>query len=566
MHEIPEGYSRRLVGPNLFFNETGVVLDIPLKMHQQVLIKLWQKNCDRLLPLLGFSEYKLAHKAYSEGLRLACTAPCDILLASCDVIDYTWQAACYEFLHQKILALDKTQKIRLLQTIKQEQNLAYRILYANAKAHGLNIFREKDHAYVGSGIGRYKLSLLTDDYLSLPWQDIYDIPQVIVTGTNGKTTTVRLTNFICQHAGKISGYASTDWVAINGEIIDRGDYSGPTGHQFVLTNPDVEVAVLESARGGLLKRGLIETQVSAATVTNVSYDHMGEDGVETLNDLFDAKCIVYRALAKDSSFAIINMDDGLLQQLVTQLSTPKILVSQAKISSKVLNQLTINDHACYVADNCFIWWQKGKTRPLVKLSDVPLTMNGHAKHNIENTLHAIALAFALGISFDKIVTALCTYQNTARENQGRANIYILKSGAIVIVDFAHNPAGFEAILSLAQAYQTKAGRLFLLFGTTGDRVNLIEASSKVIAQYKPDKILVKELKKYLRGATEGEIPKQIAASLIRFGLEKDTISLVDDELSGAKLLLSQLKQGDVCVLCCHDRITDVGALVKTYCK
>ncbi|MDA0910914.1 MAG: Mur ligase family protein [Proteobacteria bacterium] len=566
MHEIPEGYSRRLVGPNLFFNETGVVLDIPLKTNQEVLIKLWQKNCERLLPLLGFSEYKLAHKAYSEGLRLAFTAPCDILLASCDVIDYTWHAACYEFLNNDFLALDESQKASLLQAIQEEQNLAYRILYANAKSHGLNIFREKDHAYVGSGVGRYKLSLLTDDYLSLPWQDIYDIPQVIVTGTNGKTTTVRLTNFICQHAGKISGYASTDWVAINGEIIDRGDYSGPTGHQFVLTNSGVEVAVLESARGGLLKRGLIETQVSAATVTNVSYDHMGDDGVETLNDLFDAKCIVYRALAKENSFAVINMDDALLRELVSQLTNPKILISQTKISPLVSNKLTINDHACYVADDCFIWWHQGKEKTLVKLNDVPLTMNGHAKHNIENALHAIALAFALGISFDKITTALCAYQNTAKENQGRANIYTLKSGAKVIIDFAHNPAGFEAILSLAKAYQTKDGKLSLLFGTTGDRINLIDDSAKVIAKYKPHEVVIKELKKYLRGANEGEIPMQIAASLVRFGQEKDTIRLVEDELSGAELMLPQLQQGDVCVLCCHDRIADVGALVKTYCK
>ncbi len=566
MREIPEGYSRRLVGPNLFFNETGVVLDVPLKTEQEELVKIWQTNCERLLPLLGLSEYKLAHKIYSEGLRLAFTAPCDILLASCDVIDYTWQAACYELSNHKVLALDESQKANLLDAIQEEQNLAYRILYANAKSHGLNIFREKDHAYVGSGIGRYKLSLLTDDYLSLPWQEIYDIPQVIVTGTNGKTTTVRLTNFICQHAGKISGYASTDWVAINGEILDRGDYSGPTGHQFVLTNPSVEVAILESARGGLLKRGLIETQVSAATVTNISYDHMGEDGVETLNDLFDAKCIVYRALAKENSFAIINLDDLLLQQLVVELSAPKIIVSQSEITSKILNQLTANDYACYVAENSFIWWHQGKAKSLVRLNDVPLTMNGHAKHNIENTLHAIALAFCLGISFEKIIAALCVYQNTDKENQGRANIYTLKSGAKVIIDFAHNPAGFEAILSLAQAYQTKEGKLSLLFGTTGDRINLIDASSKIIAKYKPHEIVIKELKKYLRGANEGEIPMQIAASLVRFGQEKDTIRLVEDELSGAKSVLPQLQQGDVCVLCCHDHIAEIGALVKTYCN
>ena len=564
MREIPEGYSRRLIGPNLFFNETGTVLDVPLKIQQKEFVEMWQAICTKILPDLGWVEYKLAYKIYGEGLRLALSAPPDVLLSACDVIDYTWRATCYEFRKHSPMPFTAEDKNILIEAIKNEGNQAYRMLYANAKAYGVNVFRESDEAYVGSGKGRYKVSLQADDYLSVPWQDVYDIPAVIVTGTNGKTTTVRLTHFICQFAGRISGYASTDWVEINGEIIDRGDYSGPTGHQFILTNPQVEVAVLESARGGLLKRGLIETQVSAATVTNVSADHMGEDGVETIDDLVEAKCIVYRALAKENSYAVINLDDEKLVPLKEHICKPKILVSQGVISKEALSLLCNTDRACYVENAYFVWWENGVTKPLICLQDVPLTMNGYARHNIENILHAIALSYALGISFDDIVTALKAYQNNVTQNQGRANVYTLRTGAEVIIDFAHNPAGFKAILSLAKHYQSTNGRLVLMFGSTGDRLNLIDASSQIIVDYHPNQLIIKELKKYLRGAKEGEIPKQIAKSLIRFGVKQDTISFVSNELSGAESVLRELKQGDVCVLCCHDQIHEVTELVKSY--
>ncbi|WP_116963959.1 Mur ligase family protein [Fastidiosibacter lacustris] len=566
MIDLPEGYSRRLVGPNLFFSETGTVLDIPLKSHQQELVNIWQNVCKRVLTELNWGEYKLAYKIYNGGLRLAFTAPVDILLAACDVIDYTWKEACYRFLHKQEFVVCKEAKDVLQKMIKAEQNPAYRVLYAKAKTHGVNVFRDGDEAYVGSGVGRYKVSLLTDDYLSIPWQDVYDVPAVIVTGTNGKTTTVRLTYYICQQAGKLTGYASTDWVVINDQIIGKGDYSGPTGHQFVLTNPQVEIAVLESARGGLLKRGLIETQVKAATITNVSPDHMGEDGVETLQDLIEAKCIVYRGLAGENAYAVINLDDVHLASLVNVIKKPnKILISKNPIEVSQLGTLSDKDKACYVKNNVFIWWENYKEHILVKLTDVPLTINGAAKHNIENTLHAIALAYALGISLDDIGHALTTYKNDINQNQGRANIYELQSGATVIVDFAHNPAGLDAILSLARHYCNKDSRLSLMLGTTGDRINLIDDCSRVVVQYQPSQIFIKELKKYLRGAKLGEIPQKVAVSLAHFGIKQDTIFFVEDELSGAKQALQNLQSDDVCVLCCHDQITPVTDLVKTFC-
>ena len=148
-----------------------------------------------------------------------------------------------------------------------KKSLAYRDLYALAQKHKVNIFRDKEVAFLGSGKGCYRVCL-SSDITQIPWQDIYDTPIALVTGTNGKTTTVRLSYYICQQAGLYAGYASTDWVVINDEIVDAGDYSGLTGHQLVLTKNQVQVAPLESARGGLLKRGLAETQVKVASVTN----------------------------------------------------------------------------------------------------------------------------------------------------------------------------------------------------------------------------------------------------------------------------------------------------------
>ncbi|AJC49542.1 Mur ligase [Allofrancisella guangzhouensis] len=558
---IPEGYSRRLVGPNLFFKETGTVLDVPLTEGREKLTELFYQEAKRILPALGWEEIKIAHKFFNNGIRLAITAPVDITMPACDVIDFIWLSA-REYVEKGSFKTLEVAKEVLLPLINEDKNLIYRKLYDLAKSKGLNAFRDKNRAFVGSGKGCYEFDLGHDDIAEIPWQNIYDIPAVIVTGTNGKTTTVRLTDYICRFAGKVTGYTSTDWVKVNNELIDEGDYSGPTGHQFVLTNKKVEVALLESARGGLLKRGLIETFVDAAAVTNVSVDHLGEDGIETVAELAEAKSIVFRTMG-ENSHAIINLDNLYMKERFELLKCNKIVVTQNPQAHDMEYYLSNSDYACIVERGAFKWLDKNSKTEILKVVDAPLTVKGFAKHNIENAMVSIALAFKLKVSLETIAAALKSYKNDQNVNRGRANIFEWDN-KVAVLDYAHNEAGVEALFSMMQAYD-KAGRKYLMIGTTGDRKNLIPSINDVILKYGVDFIVIKETDKYLRGAKRLELPLAIREDLQKKGFDIVNTHISHGELEGVKYILDKLEDNDIGIFCCQAELESVANYLESYC-
>ncbi|WP_232223310.1 Mur ligase family protein [Francisella frigiditurris] len=560
---MPEGYSRRLVGPNLFFKETGTVLDVPLKDNKDEMTKLFYKEAERILPALGWKDIKITHKFFRNGVRLAFIAPVDITMPACDVIDFVWLSA-RELVEKGTAKSIEEAKEKLLPLINEDKNLTYRKLYDLAKSKGFNVFREKNKAFIGSGKGSYEVDLSEVDFDNIPWSDIYDIPAIIVTGTNGKTTTVRLTDFICRYAGKLTGYTSTDWVKVNNELIDEGDYSGPTGHQFVLTNKKVEVALLESARGGLLKRGLIETFVDAAAVTNVSADHLGEDGIETVAELAEAKSIVFRTMG-ENSHAIINLDDKYMKQRFDTLKCKKIVATQHPENHDMNYYLANADYASIVENGKFCWVEKGVKKELLNVVDAPITIKGFAKHNVENAMLAIALAFKLGVSLDTITSALKAYVNDASVNPGRANFFEVE-GKTVVLDYGHNEAAIDALLTMVQACY-KGGKKYLLIGTTGDRKNIISPINDVILKHGVDFVVLKETVKYLRGAEPGELPKAIKEDLAKKGF--DTVNkshLVHKELDGVKYILDKLGPNDIGVLFCQAELGEIVEYLESLPK
>ncbi|MBK2095273.1 Mur ligase family protein [Francisella philomiragia] len=551
---IPEGYSRRLVGPNLFFKETGTVLDVPLIDNRDKLTKLFYQEAERILPALGWEYIKLTHKFFNNGVRYAMVAPVDITMPACDVIDFIWLSVREGFETGVFKSLDEA-KDKLLPLINEDKNLTYRKLYDLAKSKGFNAFRDKNKAFVGSGTGCYEFDLDNDKIEDVDWSKVYDIPAVIVTGTNGKTTTVRLTDYICRTAGKLTGYTSTDWVKVNDELIDEGDYSGPTGHQFVLTNKKVEVALLESARGGLLKRGLIETYVNAAAVTNVSADHLGEDGIETVAELAEAKAIVFRTMGKDSH-AVINLDNFYMKQQFDKLSCAKIIVTQDPDQHDMDYYLSKADYACVVENGIFTWIDKKSKKQILPVVDAPLTVKGFAKHNIENAMIAIALSFKLGIDFDYIEKALRSYKNDPKVNRGRANIFEFDN-KVAVLDYAHNEAGMEALLNMIKAYD-KGGKKYLMIGTTGDRKYLISGINDIILKHGIDFVVIKETEKYLRGAKPLELPTLIRDDLERKGFDISKTYISHGELIGVKYILDMLEDNDIGIFCCQAELEEVA--------
>ncbi|MBY7734898.1 Mur ligase family protein [Francisella philomiragia] len=555
---IPEGYSRRLVGPNLFFKETGTVLDVPLIDHRDELTKLFYQEAERILPALGWEHIKLTHKFFNNGVRYAMIAPVDITMPACDVIDFIWLSVREGFENGSFKTLEEA-KQKLMPLIDEDKNLTYRKLYDLAKSKGFNAFRDKNKAFVGSGTGCYEFDLDNDKIEDVDWSKVYDIPAVIVTGTNGKTTTVRLTDYICRMAGKLTGYTSTDWVKVNDELIDEGDYSGPTGHQFVLTNKKVEVALLESARGGLLKRGLIETYVNAAAVTNVSADHLGEDGIETVAELAEAKAIVFRTMGKDSH-AVINLDNSYMKQQFDKLSCAKIVVTQNPDQHDMDYYLSKADYACVVENDTFTWIDKTSKKQILPVVDAPLTVKGFAKHNIENAMIAIALSFKLGISLDDIKAALKTFKSDPKVNRGRANIFEFDN-KVAVLDYAHNEAGMEALLNMIKAYD-KGGKKYLMIGTTGDRKYLISGINDIIIKHGIDFVVIKETEKYLRGAKPLELPTLIRDDLESKGFDISKTYISHGELIGVKYILDMLEDNDIGVFCCQAELEEVAKYLE----
>ena len=559
---IDEGYSRRLVGPNLFFKETGTVLDIPLTEDRDRLTKLFYDEVARILPALGWTDVKAKHIFFSNGVRFAITAPVDITMPACDVIDFIWLSVREYVENGSFKTIEEAQET-LMPTINEDKNLTYRKLYDISKSKGFNAFREGDKAFVGSGTGCYEFDLNKSNIDDIPWNDVYDIPAVIVTGTNGKTTTVRLTDYICRVAGKLTGYTSTDWVKVNDETIDEGDYSGPTGHQFVLTNKTVEIALLESARGGLLKRGLIETFVDAAAVTNVSADHLGEDGVETVAELAEAKSIVFRTMG-EKSHAIVNIDCSYMKDRFDSLSCNKIVVTQYPEQHDMKHFIANSDYACVIENGKFVWLDnKNNTKvDIVNVVDAPLTTKGFAKHNIENALVAVSLAFKLGVDFDTIAKALKSFTNDPKINRGRANIFEW-GNKVAVLDYAHNEAAMDALLGMMKAYD-KGGKTHLLIGTTGDRKNLISSINDVIIKHDVDSIVLKETESYLRGAEPMELPIAIQKDLVEKGYDSNAISVEHGEMIAVKKILDKMEENDVAILCCQAEVENVVNLLTEY--
>src|SRR6185437_748494 len=346
--KLPVGRSTRLFGANLFFDEPGSVLDVPVSDNQDELVKLWFMELNRVLPVIGWeSNYKTGFKKYSKGIRFAVSAPFDLLWAATDLVEYIWLSVSHKFDFGEFLSLDNA-KSHMLPILDKYTNLVYRKVYAEAHRRKLNVFEDGTSVAIGSGKYSYIVALDKLSYDAIPWDNIKEIPAVLVTGTNGKTTTVRLTRFICKTANKIVGYCSSDWIMIGDEIIEKGDLSGPSGNQGVMMNQNVEVAVLEVARGGLLRRGILTNFVCAATVTNVSEDHMNEDGVDTLEELAQAKALVYKAIAADG-YAVINLDDALMREHSKKLTVKKIYITR---------DITNPNYALYLADASYVCYAK----------------------------------------------------------------------------------------------------------------------------------------------------------------------------------------------------------------
>jgi len=276
------------------------------------------------------------------------------------------------------------------------------------------------------------------------WSALHDVPVAMVTGTNGKSTCVRLASAVATAANKVAGVTSTDFVRVGDTILDHGDYSGPGGARLLLRDKRLEVAFLEVARGGILRRGLALNRAQAALITNVAADHLGQYGINTVPALIEVKFSVFRTLAP-GGVLVLNADDaGLVahaQKLAGEIAEQGKTIAWFSLdkNNPCIVEASSRGLPCGWLQDSVLWYFDGSdSQSVIAVADVPITMGGAAEYNIQNALGVMCLCIAFNLSVDAVREGLGKFHNNPEDNPGRCNEFEV-NGARVFVDFAHNP-------------------------------------------------------------------------------------------------------------------------------
>ncbi|MGB7440865.1 MAG: Mur ligase family protein, partial [Coleofasciculaceae cyanobacterium] len=431
---------------------------------------------------------------------------------------------------------------RLNGLIADEQRPRLLEIAAEAAAHDVAFLWDDDVVSVGLGRGSqcWPAEALP---ASIEWSGVADVPVGLVTGTNGKTTTVRLCARIFRAASLRVGFSSTDWIAVDDQIIDRGDYSGPGGARTVLRQPSVDVAVLESARGGLLRRGLGVARADAALITNVTEDHLGDFGSQDLDELLELKWLVMKALDA-KSVAVLNADDHRLVAKSSELDCAIIWFSLDSDNAVLGAHVAAGGQAVTVRGEMLSRFDGEQWRAICSVKDVPITLDGIARHNVANALAAAALCHALDASDEAISQGLQSMQ--VNDNAGRCNIFDI-DGVQVLLDFAHNPDAMAALFQIASHHPGK--RRALCFGQAGDRTDReIRGLATQAWAIGLDRVMISELADYRRGRASGEVFGLLSGALQEAGAAPTQISHHDAEADPLHAALAWAQPGVLIIM------------------
>jgi UDP-N-acetylmuramyl tripeptide synthase len=558
------------------------VLEVVGVETDAALIADWAARVVRARARLGWNtDPGIAARPHGDGSSLALAAPFDQLFTATEVNEWAlcsalqarnperWPGlrealveAALEESHGPADAgppeIDEAAALaRLVRLAEFERRVPLRDLTEAAHARDLPWLLDDDELSVGTGAGsrRYALEALPA-VADVPWTELHGVPNALVTGSNGKTTTVRLIAACNRAQGRRPGYSCTDGLFVGDEWIERGDYSGPLGARTVLRDRRVEAAVLETARGGILRRGLAVARADVAVVTNVSADHFGEYGIHDLDSLTDVKLTV-GAVVPPSGLLVLNADDATLRARATGLvmrfggCPPLGWFARDADDVLLVRHRGAGGATCGVRAGRLLLARDGIEHDLGPVAGMPIAVGGRAAYNVANLAAAALAAAAMGVTPETIAGVFAVFGMDARDNPGRLMRFEM-GGVHVIVDYAHNPEGLRGLLEVAETLREGQGRLGLLLGHAGNREDAdIERLAMTAAQFAPSLVVVKELEGYLRGRQPGEVPRILRDALLRAGLPAEALTQRSTEVEAARCALEWARPGDVLVLPVH---------------
>ena len=373
------------------------------------------------------------------------------------------------------------------------------------------------------------------------------IPIAAVTGTNGKTTTVRMVAHILKMAHHTVGLATTDGVYIDGHRTVEGDMTGPVAARMILRDPSVDVAVLETARGGLLRRGMGYHRCDVGAVLNVQADHLGLKGIDTLEQLAQVKRIVIET-AKDT--AVLNADDPLCLKMAAYADAEHLCYVTADSRHPL-----VREHIR--AGGCAVVLEEGihghridvhehkSHMPLVWTNEIPATLDGRAMHNVQNAMFAAAITYRMGVSLEDVRQGLMTFDTTFFQAPGRMNVFD-EHPFKVILDYGHNPAAVQAMVRLTDRLDVN-GRRVVVLACPGDRRDEDIAQIGALAAGHFDHYICRRDDR-ARGREDHEVPRLLAEALQAAGVAPEAIEQIPNEVEAVEAALSRADEGDLVLI------------------
>jgi len=397
------------------------------------------------------------------------------------------------------------------------------------------------HHYPFKGQSRNVAKAIVD--LLFPEGAVHSVPVISVTGTNGKTTTTRMIAKILKSNNMAVGMTSTGGVYIDDELVVKGDTTGPRSAEIVLMDKNIDVAVLETARGGIVNKGLGYDLADVGLITNIGDDHIGIDGINTLEDMADVKSLIVEAV-KPEGYSIINADDIYAERIGKRASGNVIYFSQNHNNRLIIQHKNNGKKAVYIKENIIYIFNGEKELPIINIENIPATFGGALEHNIENSLGAVAASYGIGIDTAIISKGLSEFHTDATNNIGRFNVFEVKDFK-VIIDYGHNIGGYSRVLNGLK--KMKVNRLIGVIGVPGDRNDISILKVGELSGRYFDQIYIKE-DKDLRGRQSREVAQLLQKGCMMGKLSDQNIDIELNEKEALIKAMENAKGGDTIIV------------------